>query len=163
MKRTYIYILLFWVLDLISKQLVIHYFKLYESLKIIPNFFNLTYVRNSGAAFSIFQDSQSLILLVTVIALFYIYKSLNNASLKKLDSFAYSMITGGILGNLFDRLVYGYVIDFLDFRFGSYNYPVFNLADCFIVVGVIILGICMLLERRNEHGNKVSRRGRKNW
>lgn len=153
-KKIYILALLFFIIDLIGKQIIIRVIDLHESIKIIPKFFYLTYVQNKGAAFSIFQDKQMLILLITAIALFVINKYMCNEKLNKYEFISYSMITGGILGNLFDRLVYGYVIDFFDFRFGSYHYPVFNIADCFIVVGVIILGIYSFCEWRKERGNK---------
>lgn len=156
-KKLYWFVLLFFIIDLISKQVIVRVIDLYESVCIIPKFFYLTYVRNNGAAFSIFQNQQILIILVTLIALFFVNKFMNDERVNKYEAFSYSMILGGILGNLFDRLVYGYVIDFLDFRFGSYNYPVFNLADCFIVIGVIILIIYSFIEWR-KHGNKGRRK-----
>lgn len=153
-KKIYWLALLFFIIDLVSKQLIIRLIDLSESIKIIPNFFYLTYVRNEGAAFSIFENQHVLILLVTFFALFFINNYLTKQKINKIESFSYSLITGGILGNLFDRIVYGYVIDFFDFRFGSYHYPVFNLADTFIVVGVIILMIYSFYEWRKENGNK---------
>lgn len=153
-KKIYWLALLFFIIDLVSKQLIIRLIDLSESIKIIPNFFYLTYVRNEGAAFSIFENQHVLILLVTFFALFFINNYLTKQKINKIESFSYSLITGGILGNLFDRIVYGYVIDFFDFRFGSYHYPVFNLADTFIVVGVIILMIYSFCEWRKENGNK---------
>jgi len=153
--KIYWLILIFFVIDLISKQVIIRVIDLHESVKIIPKFFYLTYVQNNGAAFSIFQNQQVLILLVTVFALFFINNYLKNNNINKLEMFSYVMITGGILGNLFDRLCFGYVIDFFDFRFGKFNYPVFNMADVFIVVGVILLMVYSFIEWRKEHGSKV--------
>ena len=112
---------------------------LHESIKVIKNFFYLTYTRNTGAAFSILEDGRILCLVVTVIALLFINKYMNKEYIKGIDNIIYGMIIGGILGNLLDRIVYGYVIDFLDFKIFGYNYPVFNLADTFIVVGAILL------------------------
>ena len=157
-KKTYLLALLFFVIDLITKQVIIRIIDLHESIKVIPKFFYLTYVKNTGAAFSILKDQQILIMLITVIALFMINKLLNNEKINKVELISYSMITGGILGNLFDRVVYGYVIDFFDFRFGSYHYPVFNMADSFIVVGAIVLGIYSFIEYRREYGNKSRRK-----
>lgn len=153
-KKVYWLALLFFLIDLVSKQVIVHVISVHESIEVIPNFFYLTYVQNEGAAFSIFQNQQVLILLVTVIALFFINKYLNDEKVNKLEGFSYSMITGGILGNLFDRVVFGYVIDFFDFRFGKFNYPVFNIADSFIVVGVIILMIYSFIEWRKSRGSK---------
>ena len=138
-KKPYIIALCFFIIDLISKQIVIRLIPLHESIKIIKNFFYLTYTRNTGAAFSILEDARILLLMVTIIALFFINKFMNKEKIKGVDNFIYGIIIGGILGNLFDRIVYGYVIDFLDFKIFGYNYPVFNLADTFIVVGALML------------------------
>jgi signal peptidase II len=143
------------MIDLFIKFLVKTKLTPLKEYEIIPNFFYLTYVQNNGAAFSIFQNQQVLILLVTVFALFFINNYLKNNNINKLEMFSYSMITGGILGNLFDRLCLGYVIDFFDFRFWTYHYPVFNMADVFIVVGVILLMIYSFIEWRKEHGSKM--------
>lgn len=156
-KKVYWLALLFFIVDLISKQIVVNVIDLHETIQIIPNFFYLTYVQNKGAAFSILENQQILILLVTGITLFFINKFLNNENINKFEMISYSIITGGILGNLFDRVVFGYVIDFFDFRFGKYHYPVFNIADCFIVVGVIILVVYTIIEGR-KNGNKSRRK-----
>lgn len=153
-KKVYWLVFLFFIIDLVSKQIIVRLIDLFKSIKVIPNFFYLTYVQNKGAAFSIFQNQQILILLITLLALFFINSYLKSKNINKLETFSYSIITGGILGNLFDRICYGYVIDFLDFRFGSYNYPVFNFADTFIVIGVILLVIHSFIEWRKEHGSK---------
>ena len=153
-KKIYWLAILFFLVDLISKQVIIRLIDLSNSVKIIPDFFYLTYVRNEGAAFSILKNQYVLILLVTFFALFFINSYLTNQKINKLESFSYSMIIGGILGNLFDRLVYGYVIDFFDFRFGKFHYPIFNIADTFIVIGVILLIIHSLIEWRKKSGNK---------
>ena len=153
-KKIYWLAILFFLVDLISKQVIIHLIDLSNSVKVIPDFFYLTYVRNEGAAFSILKNQYVLILLVTFFALFFINSYLTNQKINKLESYSYSMIIGGILGNLFDRLVYGYVIDFFDFRFGKFHYPIFNIADTFIVIGVILLIIHSLIEWRKKSGNK---------
>lgn len=156
-KKIYWLALIFFIIDLISKQVVVKLIGLHESVKVIPNFFYLTYVQNEGAAFSIFQDQQILILLITVIALVLINKYLNNEKMPRIEGFSMAMITGGIFGNLFDRLAFGYVIDFFDFRFGKFNYPIFNMADIFIVVGVVMLAIYSFGDWRKEHGSKSFR------
>lgn len=138
-KKIYGLAFLFFLLDLVSKVLITHFLELSSSIKIIDKFFYLTYVQNKGAAFSILENKQVLILLVTLFVLFFLNNYLTKTEVKKKEILAHSMIIGGILGNLFDRLVYGYVIDFLSFHFGSFNYPVFNLADTFIVIGAFLL------------------------
>ena len=143
-KKPYIIALCFFIIDLISKQIVINLIPLHKSIMVIKNFFYLTYTRNTGAAFSILEDARILLLIVTVIALFFINKFMNKEDIKGIENLIYGIIIGGILGNLFDRVIYGYVIDFLDFKPFGYNYPVFNLADTFIVIGVIMLVITNL-------------------
>jgi len=138
-KKPYIIALVFFIIDLISKQIITHALELNKSIKLIDNFFYLTYTHNEGAAWSILKDQRILLLILTVIVLFVINKILNKEELGKIETLSYGMIVGGIVGNFFDRLVYGYVIDFLDFNLFGYNYPIFNLADSFIVIGIIIL------------------------
>ena len=156
-KKPYIISFFFFILDFISKQIVIHFLSINESIIVIKNFFYLTYTKNNGAAWSILKDQRLLLLIVTVIVLFLINKYMNKEELSKIESFIYGMIIGGIIGNLFDRIVYSSVIDFLDFRIFGYNYPIFNLADTFIVIGIILL---IIVSIRKEHYEKVNR-GRK--
>lgn len=145
-KKIYFISFIFFIIDLISKQIIVHTMNLYESIKVINNFFYITYTRNTGAAFSILEDSRMLLLIITVFALFFINKYMNKEKIKGILVLSYSMIIGGILGNLFDRVVFGYVIDFLDFKIFGYNYPIFNFADTFIVIGAIIMIIDSILK-----------------
>ena len=155
MKKKYLIItFIFFIIDFISKLILSKVLELGNSIKVIKNFFYITLCHNNGAAFSILKDKQILLIIITVIALFFIYKHMNKEDLSKYDSFAFSMITGGILGNLLDRIIYNYVIDFLDFKIFGYDFPVFNLADSFIVVGVILLIIKTIKESINEHRSK---------
>ena len=156
-KKPYIIAFFFFIIDFISKQIVIHFLSLNESILVIKNFFYLTYTKNNGAAWSILKDQRLLLLIVTVIVLFLINKYMNKEELSKIENFIYGMIIGGIIGNLFDRIVYSSVIDFLDFKIFGYNYPIFNLADTFIVIGIILL---IIVSIRKEHYEKVNR-GRK--
>ena len=155
-KKPYIIAFLFFIIDLISKQLVMHLMVLGEKNVIIKNFFYLTYTENKGAAWSILEDKRILLLIITVFVLFLINKYMNKEKLSKMEEFTYGMIIGGIIGNLFDRVFYGSVVDFLDFKIFGYDYPVFNLADSFIVVGIILL---MIISIRGEyHERSKSRR-----
>ena len=128
------------VIDLVSKLLVSNLMEVSESIKIINNFFYLTYVRNTGAAWSIFANNTWFVLVVSGLIIlgivFYIYK---NKPQDKLEKVAYGLVLGGASGNFIDRIVYGYVIDFFDMYIFGYDYPIFNMADIFIVVGVIML------------------------
>lgn len=139
MKRLTIYSLVFLMIDLLVKIIVINFMRLYDTIRIIPSFFNITYVRNTGAAFSILEDSRIFFIVITFVALIVIYLLLKDKVLNKYQTFLYSMLIGGIAGNLVDRIIYGYVIDYLSFNIFSYSFPVFNIADSFIVISVLLL------------------------
>lgn len=126
------------IIDIASKFLIHHLFHLYESVNILP-FFSITYVRNIGAAFSILEGKQWLLIIIAiVISGFIMYMLYKNKRNKTLENMSLALILGGALGNLFDRIYHGYVIDFLDVNFGSWHYPTFNLADCAICIGIVI-------------------------
>lgn len=128
------------IIDIISKLIIKHYLTLDNSIHVIRGFFDLTYVRNTGVAWSFLDNNKYFVLILSGLIImgivYYIYKEKPNRKITKL---AYSLILGGALGNFINRVFYGYVIDFLDFKIFGYNYPIFNMADVFIVVGVIIL------------------------
>ncbi len=128
------------VLDQISKKYAVKYLKNGSPIEIIDNFFQLSYVQNYGAAFGILQNKQLFFIITTIIIIFGIiyFMKVNNTT--KTINILLMLIIGGAIGNLIDRIRLGYVIDFLDIKFGNfYDYPVFNLADSFIVIGTIIL------------------------
>lgn len=155
MKKITIFSILFFIIDLVVKTIVKNSIELYSSIKIIPNFFNLTYVQNTGAAFSILENNRILFIIVALIAIFFIYSYLNKINcFSKFNIICYSLLIGGIIGNLFDRIVYGYVIDYLSFNIFGYNFPVFNLADSYIVIAVFLI----LLKEIKEAYGKVSSR-----
>ena len=152
-KKPYIIAFLFFIIDLLSKQLIHHLMNLGDSIKLINKFFYITYVHNTGAAWSILEDQRILLLIISAIVLFLINKTMNKEDLSKLENISYGMIIGGIVGNIFDRIFYGFVIDFIDFRIFGYNYPVFNLADTFIVIGIIIMAIITIRKEYHERNN----------
>ena len=156
-KKPYIIAFFFFLIDLISKQLIDHLMSVGESIKVINKFFYITYAQNTGAAWSLFEDKRILLLILPIIVLFLINKFMNKEELTKLESISYGMIIGGILGNLFDRLFLGHVIDFIDFKLFGYDYPVFNLADTFIVVGTILIIIISFRKDRNERSKSNKR------
>lgn len=146
-----IFTTIFFLIDISSKYIISKIVTLGNSIDIIKDFLRISYVKNTGAAFSILDGN---ILLVTIIGIviiimiiWYLYKNKAN---KMIDKIGYSLILGGSIGNLFDRVCYGYVRDFIDIQIGEYNYPIFNLADSFIVIGVILLFISAW---RDKHGN----------
>ena len=132
--------IIFLIIDIISKLVVSSLMNVYDSIVIIKNFFCITYVRNTGAAWSIFEGRVLGIIVVSLIIISFIVYYISKQKVKsKLEKIGYSLILGGALGNLLDRIIYGYVIDFLDFNIFGYDYPIFNLADSFIFVGVMLL------------------------
>jgi len=120
-------------------------FSLHESLSVIPGFFDLTYVRNPGAAFGFLAQASPALRsfffsAVAVIAVFLIlYFIIRHKEGTLLQATALSLISGGALGNLLDRVRFGEVVDFLDFYVGSYHWPAFNVADSAISVGACLL------------------------
>ena len=155
-KKPYIIAFFVFLIDVFSKQLVIRIVPFEKSISIIDDLFYITYTKNTGAAWSILKDQRILLLILPVIVLFLINKYMNKENLSNLESFSYGMIIGGIVGNLFDRIAFKYVIDFLDFKIFGYDFPVFNLADTFIVVGVIIMIIISI--RKDYYERSKSRR-----
>lgn len=126
-------------IDQIIKYVVDLYMTLNSSINIINGFFRLTYVRNEGAAFSLFENKQLFLIIITIVALFFMFYFLKNKTFKKHETIIYSMILSGVLANLVDRIFRGYVIDYLDFTIINYDFPIFNLADIMIVLGCILL------------------------
>lgn len=155
-KKIIIYSIIFFILDLISKVIVNNFVSLTESITVINNFFYLTNVHNLGAAWSLFSGQRILLIVIGIAALFFIFRWINDFKNNNKNIWAFSLLISGLLGNLFDRIIYGYVRDFLDFRFGSYNYPVFNLADTFIFCGVIVLILAII--KGEENGSKSNRK-----
>lgn len=122
---------------------------LYQSIPIIDGLFNLTYVRNTGAAFGIFAGSAEIfrrpfLILVAILAGAFIASLLKRLANEQRGLItALTFVLGGAIGNLIDRLFYGEVIDFLDVHWRSYHWPAFNIADSFITIGVAIALYCL--------------------
>ncbi len=154
-KKILIISLILFIIDILIKILVKTNLSVFESITLIPNFFNITYVINDGAAFSILEGKQLFLSILAIVVLgiliYYLFKEkLNNYKVTY-----YSLIIAGILGNLFDRIVYHGVIDYFDFKLFNYDAPIFNLADCFIVIGVGLIIIEVI--RKELYGNKSRR------
>lgn len=131
-------------LDQVTKWFVDRTMPLYRSIPVIDGFFNLTYIRNTGAAFGILAGSGAHFRLPFLVAFSVLAIVFITLMLRRLPEHetglisALAFILGGAIGNLIDRFVYGEVIDFLDFYWGNYHWPAFNIADSFITVGVTI-------------------------
>ncbi len=132
-------------LDRMTKWLVAQRITEHDSVDVIPGLFRLTHVQNQGAAFGLFSDSPSewkvaMLILFSVAALAVVTTLLwRNGDALNATAIALSLVFGGALGNLWDRVANGRVIDFLDFYLGSHHWPAFNIADSAIVVGALLL------------------------
>jgi signal peptidase II len=133
------------LLDRISKAVVAANVPLHDSVTVIPGFFRITHVLNRGAAFGLFSESPSqykigFLIGFSIIALLVVSTLLwKHTHQMTSTAFALSLIMGGALGNLWDRLFSGHVVDFLEFYLGNYIWPDFNIADSAIVIGALIL------------------------
>lgn len=146
------------IIDQIIKLIITNNMELNQSLNIIKSFFSITYVRNYGAAFSILTGSTFFLICTTIMALAFIYfifiKNEKNSSLQFI---LYGILFGGIIGNLIDRVIYGYVVDYLDFNIFGFNAPIFNFADICIVVSIILIVSITLKESLNGTNRKWRR------
>jgi signal peptidase II len=141
------------ILDQITKFLVDINMALHQSIEIIPNFFHLTYIRNTGAAFGFLAGGRSsgriiffaLFSILAIGCLIYLLKTIRPG--QKTAILSLSLILGGAIGNLIDRLRQGEVVDFLDFHWYDWHWPAFNMADSAITIGVILLFYQMMRQK----------------
>lgn len=153
LNKVYFIALIVFLIDFLSKNFVINNFELLKSIELIPNFFYITYLQNTGAAWSMFRNGSLFIAIISFIIFILISNYIKKLKLENIWSIiSFGFLLGGILGNFIDRVVYGYVIDFLDFKIFGYDYPVFNFADIMIVVGTIMIAIKII--RGDKDANK---------
>lgn len=133
--------------DQLTKWLVVTKMDLYEQIPIIDNFFYLTSHRNSGAAWGILQDQMIFFYIVTAIVVigitYYMHKYAKDNRFLLLGL---GLILGGAIGNFIDRIFYQEVVDFLDFTIIKYNYPIFNIADSALVIGVAVVVLVTFID-----------------
>jgi len=147
-------IIIIFILDQVSKLIIMNTINLNHSVKVIGNFFKLTYTHNDGAAFGMFGGKTLFILLVSILILGYLlYELFRNKKNLLIMDISLVMIIGGLLGNLLDRLYFGYVRDFFDFNIFGYDAAIFNVGDIAIVIGAFIFFISVFLEGKNENSN----------
>ncbi|GGN96435.1 signal peptidase II [Saccharibacillus kuerlensis] len=152
----YVIALVAFLIDQGTKYLVVTRMEISEKIPVIGNFFLLTSHRNKGAAFGILQEQRWFFIIVTLIVVagivWYLQRVKNAKGSARMLPIALSLVLGGALGNFLDRVRMGEVVDFFLFNFGSYSFPIFNVADACIVVGValIILDTIFDAKRPNE-------------
>ena len=144
------------VLDIWTKALVLARIDLHETIPIIPNFFQIVHVRNTGAAFGIGANASSrlvpLLLNAGAIAVFFVVVvyALRSAVTDRVLQTGLHLILGGAIGNLLDRFRFGYVVDFLDVYVGTKHWPAFNVADSAICIGIALLFLDMRKKPETE-------------
>ena len=146
-KYIYTVALFYLLLDQVIKFIVTKNLVLMEEIPVINNFFSIYYLKNTGAAFSIFGNKTLFLIIISIICLLflkYYIKKLKRVT--PLTIISLGIMIGGIVGNLFDRLLYKAVIDYLSFTFFNYSFPVFNVADIGITVGAVLLLIDLVKE-----------------
>lgn len=144
------------LLDQIIKYIVMSNMTLHQEIKLIPNFFSLYYLKNTGAAFSILGNKTIILILVSIFCLIIIKNAIKKLKrVNTLTIISLGIMTGGIIGNLFDRILYKSVIDYLSFNIFNYNFPVFNLADIGITVGAILLIIDLIIEEKEKKTTNI--------
>lgn len=152
MKKKYIIIILLIILlDQLLKYLVTFNFKVYESVTLIKNFLSLEYVQNTGMSFGWFSGGIVIISLISLLIIGFMINDLCHST-NKLHCLSDCLIIGGALGNLIDRVIRGYVVDYISFTLFNYKMAIFNFADICVVVGVIIYFLLMILEGKEKDG-----------
>lgn len=153
-KKVILFSIILFVLDQISKLVVDKVLILGKSITIFDKFLYLTKAYNDGVSFSLLSGHRWIIILITLFLMVFLYLYMQKFKVNKRNMIAFSLVFGGLFGNLIDRIVYGYVIDFIDFFVFNYNYPIFNLADSFICIGVCILLYSIYMGEDNENSSK---------
>lgn len=148
--------------DQASKWVVTQRIALHESVPVIPGFFRLTHVVNRGAAFGLLSDSEwnvAILILFSLVALAVVSALLwRNSHRVSSTGFGLALILGGAVGNLWDRLLDGHVVDFFDFQVSGYHWPAFNVADSAIVLGALLLVAEILFAKAPAGEKALSRR-----
>ncbi|MDC3412852.1 signal peptidase II [Aquibacillus sp. 3ASR75-11] len=140
-------------IDQLSKWYVVKSMELGESIPVIENFFYITSHRNQGAAWGILQGRMMFFYIITTIVIIIVmYYMKQYAKESKLMGVGLGFVLGGAIGNFIDRLFRKEVVDFFDVYIGSYNYPIFNVSDSSLVVGVILILIATFLDERKKKG-----------
>ncbi len=131
------------------------------SVSVIDNFFRVTYYQNTGAAWSILEGHSYILVFISIIMLILVFNMMYSYEENRFNDIAFGILLGGIVGNLCDRVFYGMVRDFIDLRIFGYEFPVFNVADMAIVLGVMLIMIATI-KGDHKSGNRSKRKLNKN-
>lgn len=154
-KIAYTTTFLIFLLDQIIKNVILKTIEVNEVISIIPNFFFFTNVKNTGGAWSILNDHTFILTIISFLCIIGLnYYLSKKDDMQRIEEVYLGLILGGMIGNFIDRVTYNGVIDFIGFKFGSYQFPIFNIADIAIVVGVGLLIIDMIRGEINEYRSK---------
>ena len=152
MKKIEMLILLLIIgLDQLTKSWNESILQLHESIELIPGFFSLTYARNTGAAWSMLAGQMTFFIVLTSAVLCgLIWLMVKTPKESTWTRISFSLIMGGAIGNFIDRISFGYVRDFLDFILFGYDFPIFNVADMALCIGVALLALVMLMDKEES-------------
>ncbi|WP_017727229.1 signal peptidase II [Halalkalibacterium ligniniphilum] len=143
------------ILDQVTKWIIVTYMELSESIPIIENFLYITSHRNQGAAFGILQGQMWFFYIVTIIVIIgIVYYMEKEAKYDRLFGTALGLVLGGAIGNFIDRVFRGEVVDFINTYIFTYNFPIFNVADSALCIGVGVLFVKLLSDERKEKAKK---------
>lgn len=139
-------------IDQIVKLLAASYL---TSISLIPGFLSLIYAKNEGVAFSMFWGNRWFIIIISILLILFLIYTIKKEYIEKNENsnfknITYGILIGGIFGNLFDRVFRGYVIDYIALNLFGYSFPIFNLADVFITIGVIFLLVTYLTNKKED-------------
>ena len=143
------------LLDQLIKNSLLFFMSYGKSITVINGFFNITLIGNTGAAFSILSSNTLLLIIISLVVLNILYFCfIKGKNLSDFEQVSFGLLIGGILGNLIDRVLRMQVIDYLDFNFFGFNFPVFNLADIAIVISMILIAIKVIKGDKNGVSSK---------
>lgn len=154
-KNIYVITLITLIVDQFIKYIITANIALNSIVEVIPKVFYFTNTRNTGAAWSMFSNSTWILTIISVVVFIFLNNYIGKEKkFTKMSIIYYGLLLGGILGNLVDRLVNSYVIDYIGIKIFNYNFPIFNIADSCIVIGIILLAIEVIKEEINGHNSK---------
>lgn len=138
------------VFDQLIKFLVTLNFNLGEEFVIINNFLKFMYIKNTGAAFGMFSGNTFMLILIAIVLIWYLIKEIKTNLNNRLSIISFSLVLGGALGNLIDRIFRGYIVDYISFTLFNSEMAIFNMADIYITFGVLLLLYIVIRDGRNE-------------